>query len=102
LIIFRVEAQARPDQIAVAGHLLTALATASRGLPGVVAFDILPDPDQAGRFVSIEVYQDQSALDQQSTLPELRAVMDDVDILFARHPHGTIFHTTRSEPWPAL
>ncbi|MEU7835094.1 antibiotic biosynthesis monooxygenase [Nonomuraea sp. NPDC049129] len=40
------------------------LADASRRVPGVINFDILQDPDEPHRFVSIEVYADEEAVDR--------------------------------------
>ena len=99
MIVFRVDAQVRPAMTGQARGLFRALTHASRTVPGVISFDILEDPEQPGRFVSIEVYQDQAALDRQGDLPELHAVMDALDHLLANRPDGTKFHVDTTEPW---
>ncbi len=101
MIVFRVAIQVRETKISQAHALFTALTQASRRVPGVISFDILHDPGEEGRFVSLEVYQDQAALDRQAALPELETVMTTFDDLLAGRPQGTIFHVTRTEPWPA-
>jgi quinol monooxygenase YgiN len=101
MIVFRVAVQVREAKISQACALFGELTQASRTVPGVVSFDILQDPGQAGRFVSIEVYEDQAALDLQAALPELKTVMATFDDLLVGRPHGTIFHVSAVEPWPA-
>lgn len=77
------------------------LSRVSRNVAGVVHFDILQDPERPTRFVSVEVYQDQQALDRQGELPELARVMAAFPRLLADGPHGTKFHVSATEPWPA-
>ena len=101
MIVFRVAVQVRETKISQAHALFGELTQASRMVPGVVSFDILQDPSEEGRFVSIEVYEDQAALDRQEALPELKTVMAAFNDLLAGRPRGTIFHVTRTEPWPA-
>jgi quinol monooxygenase YgiN len=99
MIVFRVDASVHPAKIDQARALFCALTRASRTVPGVISFDILEDPDQPGRFVSIEVYHDQEALDRQGDLPELHAVMDALDSLLTGRPDGTKFHVHTAEAW---
>jgi quinol monooxygenase YgiN len=96
-----VEVLVRPTRTWQAKTLFRALIRASRAVPGVVDFDILPDPERPGRYVSIEVYADQSALDRQSKLPELEAVMSAFDDLLSHPARGTKHQVNASEPWPA-
>ena len=101
MIVFRVAVQVREAKVSQARALFGDLTQASRAVPGVISFDILQDPGQVGRFVSIEVYEDQAALDRQAALPELSTVMATFDDLLAGRPSGTIFHVSAAEPWPA-
>jgi quinol monooxygenase YgiN len=101
MIVFRVAVQVHEAKIGQARALFGELTQASRLVAGVVSFDILQDPHEARRFVSIEVYQDQAALQRQEALPELETVMAAFDDLLTDPPHGTIFHVCRTEPWPA-
>lgn len=101
MIVFRVAVQVHDTKINQARALFGALTRASRLVPGVISFDILCDPEEAGRFVSIEVYEDQAALDRQAALPELETVMTTFDALLTGLPRGTVFHVSGSEPWPA-
>ena len=99
MIVFRVDAQVHPAKADHARTLFRALTHASRTVSGVVSFDILEDAEQPGRFVSIEVYQDQGALDRQGDLPELHAVMDALDHLLTGRPDGMMFYVDTAEPW---
>jgi quinol monooxygenase YgiN len=99
MIVFRVDAQVHAGKVAHARTLFRALTHASRTVPGVISFDILEDPDQPGRFVSIEVYQDQDALDRQGDLPELHTVMHALRDLLTARPDGMKFHVHTAEPW---
>jgi quinol monooxygenase YgiN len=101
MIVFRVAVQVRDSKIPQACVLFAALTQASRTVLGVRSFDILRDLEQPGRFVSIEVYEDQAALNRQAALPELHTVMAAFDDLLLAGPDGTIFHVASSEPWPA-
>lgn len=100
MIVFRVDAQVHGAKIDQARAMFRALTRASRTVPGVISFDILEDLDQPGRFVSIEVYHEQDALDRQGDLPELHAVMDALDSLLTGPPDGTKFHVDKTEAWP--
>jgi quinol monooxygenase YgiN len=101
MIVFRVAVQVHQAKIDQARLLFRDLVRASRTVPGVVSFDILQDPNDQARFVSIEVYQDQAALDLQGALPELEAVMTAFDELLAAGPYGIRFQVSASQPWPA-
>jgi quinol monooxygenase YgiN len=58
LIVFRVAVTVHEDQLERARVMFGDLSELSRLVDGVVYFDILQDPRQATRFVSIEVYAD--------------------------------------------
>ncbi|MFG1965366.1 putative quinol monooxygenase [Nonomuraea sp. NPDC049028] len=55
---------ADPGHLERARRMFYELADASRRVPGVINFDILQDPDEPHRFVSIEVYADEEAVDR--------------------------------------
>lgn len=99
MIIYRVAGKARPDKVVEARRLFAALAEASRLVPGVVSFDVAQDVTDPGVFISIEVYQDQDAVDRQGWLPELRDLMACLSELMAEEPHGTVFGASVTGPW---
>jgi quinol monooxygenase YgiN len=100
VIIYRVTGKVRTHRIEEARRTFAALSAASRAMPGVVSFDIAQDVTDPENFVSVEVYDDQPAVDRQGELPELRALMASLGDLLADGPHGTVFHVSATEPWP--
>lgn len=101
VIVFRVAVTVYLPHLERARVLFTDLTHASRTVPGVLHFDILQDPAHPTRFVSIEVYQDQDALDRQEQLPELQQVMAAFGEILADGPHGTKYFVSAHEPWPS-
>ena len=100
MIIYRVAGKVRAHRIDEARQTFADLAAASRAVPGVVSFDVAQDVTDPETFVSIEVYEDQPAVDRQGELPELHALMACLGDLLADGPHGTVFHVSATEPWP--
>ncbi|MBT2234737.1 antibiotic biosynthesis monooxygenase [Nonomuraea sp. NEAU-A123] len=90
-----------PRHLERARRMFAALAEASRRIPGVINFDILQDPDDPHRFVSIEVYADEDAVDRQGKLPQLHAVMAAFPTVLSAGPEGRKFVVSDSEPWPS-
>lgn len=99
MIVYRVMVTVQPERIDEARGLFARLAVASRAVPGVVNFDIAQDLTDPTRFVSVEVYEDQAALDRQDLLPELRDVMTALGHLLVAPPDGRKFFVSRHEPW---
>jgi quinol monooxygenase YgiN len=100
MIIFRVSGKVYPHMTEEARRRFTDLSVASRNVPGVISFDVAQDVTDPEVFVSIEIYEDQVAVDRQGDLAELRALMAALDDMLADGPHGTIFHVSAAEPWP--
>ena len=101
MIVYRVAVKVHNDDLAEAQRIFVELARVSRQVPGVLHFDILQDPADATRFVSIEVFEDQAAVDRQGRLPEVGQVMAAFGRLLSEGPDGTIFHVSSTEPWPS-
>jgi quinol monooxygenase YgiN len=101
MIIYRVEVTVRPEQLPRARAMFAELVRQSRQIPGVHCFDILQDPGDGCRFVSVEVFHDRAAVDRQSALPLVDEVVAAFGDLLRAGPHGTAFHVSASEPWPA-
>ncbi|TMR90374.1 putative quinol monooxygenase [Nonomuraea basaltis] len=101
MILYRVAVTVDPGHLDRAHRMFAELADASRRVPGVINFDILQDPGDPRRFVSIEVYADEEAVDRQGQLPQLDAVMEAFPTLLSAGPEGRKFVVSDSEPWPA-
>ena len=100
MIVFRVAVSVQDDKLDEATEMFVRLSRVSRNIAGVVHFDILQDPADPTRFVSIEVYEDQAALDRQGELDEVGEVMTAFGRLLVAGPNGTIYHVAATEPWP--
>lgn len=100
MIIFRVSGKVYPQKIEEARRKFADLSAASRNVPGVISFDVAQDVTDPEIFISMEVYEDQGAVDRQGDLAELRALMAALDDMLADGPRGNIFHASATEPWP--
>ncbi|MEV0821970.1 putative quinol monooxygenase [Nonomuraea rubra] len=100
MILYRVAVTVDPAHLQRAHRLFAELVDVSRRVPGVIDFDIMQDPGNPHRFVSIEVYADEEAVELQGKLPQLHAVMDAFPTLLITGPKGTKFVVLASEPWP--
>ncbi|GAA4462607.1 putative quinol monooxygenase [Phytohabitans houttuyneae] len=101
MIVYRVEVVVRPAELPRARLMFAAVVEQSRQLPGVHHFDILQDPANECRFVSVEVFEDQAAVDRQAELPVVAEVLAAFDGLLVDRPRGAIFHVSATQPWPA-
>ncbi|HUY46332.1 MAG TPA: putative quinol monooxygenase [Streptosporangiaceae bacterium] len=100
MLIYRVSGKARSQKIEEARRKFAGLCEASRKVAGVVSFDVAQDVTDPAVFVSIEVYEDQAAVDRQGELAELRDLMAVLDEVLADGPRGTVFHVSSARPWP--
>lgn len=100
MIVYRVEVVVRPERLRRARAMFAALVEQSRRVPGVCHFDILQDPANECRFVSVEVFEDRAAADRQGALPLVDVVLAAFDELLLEGPRGVIFRVSATEPWP--
>jgi len=101
MIVFRVVVQVHQARIGQARALFGTLTQASRVVPGVVCFDILQDPDDAGTVRLDRGLPGLGRGGPAGVLPELATVTAAFDDLLTDGPQGTIFHVGSAEPWPA-
>jgi quinol monooxygenase YgiN len=98
VIVVRFKVQCQPEKTGQVMAALAEVVAASRGVEGVVSFDIgrdLTDPDS---FVATEVFEDRAALDRQESLPEVETAMAVFEQSLAAEPGATVFHASSSEP----
>ena len=74
---------------------------ATRGLDGVVSFDIGRDVTDSDSFIATEVFTDRAALDRQEALPAVQKTLALLEESLAAVPEATIFYVSSSEPWGA-
>jgi quinol monooxygenase YgiN len=72
---------------------------ASRGLDGVISFDVGQDVADPNSFVAVEVFEDRAALDRQEALEAVEETIKLLGEIAASEPEATIFHVSSSEPW---
>ena len=99
MIVVRFKVQCQPEKTELAMAAFQEIVAASRGVDGVISFDMgrdIADPDS---FVAIEVFQDRAALDRQESLPVVENTVGLLEELLAGEPEATIFHISSSEPW---
>jgi quinol monooxygenase YgiN len=101
MIIYRVEVLVRPEELPRMRAMFAALVEQSRSVPGVRHFDILQDPTDERRFVSVEVFEDRAAVDLQGALTMVDEVVATFDESLLEGPRGTVFQVAATEPWPA-
>lgn len=98
MIVVRFKVQCQPEKTEQVMAALEEVVAASRGVEGIVSFDIgrdLTDPDS---FVATEVFEDRAALDRQESLPEVETAMGVFEQSLAAEPEATVFHVSSSEP----
>lgn len=101
MIVVRFRVQCLPDKAEQALAAFREVVSASRGLDGVVSFDIGRDVADPNSFIATEVFEDRAALDRQEALPEVQKTIGLLEELVASEPEATIFHVSSSEPWGA-
>ena len=98
MLIERFKIQCRPEKADQALATLAEVARASRGLDGVIHFDIGRDILDPCTFIATEVFADRAALDRQESLPQVHVAMALFPELLAGEPEATIFHVSSHEP----
>jgi quinol monooxygenase YgiN len=99
MVVVRFKVQSQPDRVADVRSVLAEVVGASRGLDGVVSFDIGQDVTDETCFIATEVFDDRAALERQEELPEVEKAMGVFETALAAEPEATIFEVSSSAPW---
>jgi len=99
MIVVRFKVTCKPGKAEEAKAAFEEVVAASRGLEGVVSFDIGRDVADPNAFIATEVFDDRDALDRQEALPAVQRTIGLLEDLVAAAPEATIFHVSSSEPW---
>ena len=99
MIVVRFKVQCQPDKTDQVMAALQELVDPSRGVEGVVSFDIARDLVDPDSFIATEVFEDRAALERQESLPEVAKTLAVLEGSLAAEPEATIFHVSSSEPW---
>jgi len=101
MIVVRFKVKCKPEKAHQAADAFREIVAASRGLAGVISFDMgrdLSDPDS---FLAVEVFEDRAALERQEALPVVLSTIRLLEEVVAGEPEATIFNVASSEPWGA-
>ena len=71
MIVVRFRMQCRPERTEQVRAALEEVIAVSKGLDGVVSFDIGHDLADPHAFIATEVYESRADLDRQEALPEV-------------------------------
>jgi quinol monooxygenase YgiN len=98
MLVVRFKIRVRPDK---ADEVMVALAAAvepSRGIDGVISFDIGRDVTDPNAFFAVEVFEDRAALDRQEAQEVVQNVLALLPEAVAAAPEATIFEVSSSAP----
>lgn len=98
MIVLRFKVQCQPDKTRNVSDAMVDVVRASRGLPGVVHFDVATDLTDHNTLIATEVFENVNARKAQEALPEVAKVMSLLPVSLATPPEATLFHVASSEP----
>ena len=99
MLVVRFMVQCLPERADQAEGVFQEVVRASRGLPGVIHFDVARDVLDANAFVATEVFADREALERQESLPEVGRAMAFFETALASAPEATVYEVASSAPW---
>jgi len=98
MIVVRFKVQCQPEKTEQVMAAFEEVIAPSRGVDGVVSFDIARDLTDPDSFIATEVFEDRAALDRQEALPEVKKTLAVLERSLAAEPEATVFHVSSSEP----
>ena len=69
----------------------------SRDVAGVISFDSARDETDPNTVITVEVFEDEAAVDRQEALPQV-GKMELMPDALAAPPEATVFHVSSSSP----
>jgi quinol monooxygenase YgiN len=97
MVVVRFRVRCQPGKAEEVMAALKDVVPPSRGLDGVISFDIGRDVTDPDVFIATEVFEDRAALDRQESLPEVARAIGVFGQSLATEPEETIFHVSSSE-----
>jgi quinol monooxygenase YgiN len=98
MIVVRFKVQCQPEKTEQVMAAFEEVIAPSRGVDGVVSFDIARDLTDPDSFIATEVFEDRAALDRQESLPEVKKTLAVLEQSLTAEPEATVFHVSSSEP----
>jgi quinol monooxygenase YgiN len=99
MVVVRFRVQSQPDKTEQVMDALKDVVAPSRGLDGVISFDIGRDVTDPAVFIATEVFADRAALERQEELPQVAKALGVLEESLVAEPEATIFEVSSSEPW---
>ena len=99
MLVVRFKVQCQPGRSETVMAAFKQVVLSSRGLDGVISFDIGRDITDSDSFIATEVFTDRAALDRQEALPAVVNTLAILEESLAAAPEATMFHVSSSEPW---
>jgi quinol monooxygenase YgiN len=98
MIVARFKVQCHPENAEEVAAAIAAVEAPSRGLPGVIHFDVARSLTDPNSFVVVEVFEDRQALERQEAQAEVAAVLSLVEAgALARPFQWTVWETSATE-----
>jgi len=98
MIVVRFKVQCQTEKTEQVMAAFEEVIAPSRGVDGVVSFDIARDLTDPDSFIATEVFEDRAALDRQEALPEVKKTLAVLEQSLVAEPEATVFHVSSSEP----
>ena len=99
MLVVRFKVQCKPEKTEQALAAFREMIAPSRGVDGVVSFDIARDLADPNSVIAVEVFEDRAALERQESLPSTQKTVGLLEEFLAAPPEATVFHVSSSEPW---
>lgn len=102
MIVVRFVVRCRPERCHEVAAALAAAEAPSRGLPGVVHFDVSRSVTDPNTLVVVEAFDDQAAMERQNSQPEAAAVMTLIESgALSADPEWTVWDASVLDKSPA-
>lgn len=99
MIVVRFKVKCKPEKVEQARIAFREVIAPSRGVEGVINFDIAQDLNDPTIIIATEVFADRAALERQEALPVVQEIIGQLPDLIAGEPEATIYNISSSEPW---
>ena len=96
MIVIRFKVQCQPDRTEEALAAFAAVVPPSRGVDGVISFDIGRDVVDPNSIIAVEVFEDEASRERQESLPEVAQIMSLLPAILAGPPEATVFQVSSS------
>jgi quinol monooxygenase YgiN len=96
VIVIRFKVHGQPEKVDEALAAFAAVVVPSRGVDGVISFDVARDIVDANAIVAVEVFEDDAARERQESLPEVGRIMALLPGILTAPPEATVFQVSAS------